>query len=386
MIILNIGILNISYQLLCMQVVWKLLYSTSSARDTGTMYNARNYLRAHNVSQEPMKDVNASVEFIDKYTDSLIVCAGLEYFGMQTIDSEPEKNKFNMMTMQPTQYVQEHLGALVDQFAFHDGPEFAKHDKILCPRCEKSYSTTQGLRKHMRTKHANAHQPQTISSSQPEDSVFNYSCAALSMCLLLRDFQDARRHGDGERIIKLYKFLLLYFKLAGKTKYSYHSLRLLAQVNIILSPRLAHQLTWNRCVNNAGRIDTNVEVDREIEHQNRVFKEECRQFHGKVSPVSVKRVSHSAQQIEKILQQCDKVSDVRMHKGTHKNKDVTADVQKLAQQMYSDNIFQEKIPRHHTGFPAFKKNPLTQLDLVKFQAWMRSKVKEFAAEQTYTGT
>lgn len=78
------------------QVVWKLLYSGSSSRDPGTLHAARNFLKAHNVSTQPMKDVNASVEFLDKYTDALIVSAVLEHFGMATIDAMPSKNKFDM--------------------------------------------------------------------------------------------------------------------------------------------------------------------------------------------------------------------------------------------------------------------------------------------------
>ena len=265
------------------------------------MYAARNFFKAHNVSSHPMKDVNGSVEFLSKYTDSLIVCAVLEHFGMDDVDSEPTKNVYDKDTMEPTEYVRKQLNLIVDTFAIHEGPDFtAEPSKLVCPHCKKEYLQLQGLRKHMKNKH-NSSGTAVESSTGKEDSIFNYSCAALSMCLLWKDFEDARKHGDGERTIRLYKFLMLYFKLANKTKYTYHSLRLLAQVKCILSPRLSHQLIWNRCVNNVGHEDTNSEVDRENEHHNRVFKCECGHFHGKISDASVGRISHSAQACEGLL-------------------------------------------------------------------------------------
>ena len=342
------------------------------------MYAARNFFKAHNVSSHPMKDVNGSVEFLSKYTDSLIVCAVLEHFGMDDVDSEPTRNVYDKDTMEPTEYVRKQLNLIVDTFAIHEGPDFtAEPSKLVCPHCKKEYLQLQGLRKHMKNKH-NSSGTAVQSSTGKEDSIFNYSCAALSMCLLWKDFEDARKHGDGERTIRLYKFLMLYFKLANKTKYTYHSLRLLAQVKCILSPKLSHQLIWNRCVNNVGHEDTNSEVDRENEHHNRVFKCECGHFHGKISDASVGRISHSAQACDRILRKCDKESHVRLQRGEHKSKDVSADVKKLAMHMKKECIFQEKIPRHHHGYPSFAKNPLTKLDLPALQQWMTSKLNEFA--------
>lgn len=343
------------------------------------MYAARNFLKAHNVSSHPMKDVNASVEFMKKYTDSLVVCAVLDHFGMSSVEAEPTKNVFDMNTMQPTEYVRKQLNQIVDTYAIHEGPDFsAEPKKLVCPVCKKEYVQQRGLRKHMEEKHNLA--GHTIQSSTGhEDSIFNYSCAALSMCLLWKDFEDARQHGDGARIIRLYKFFMLYFKLTDKSKYGYHSLRLIAQVECLLSPRLAHQLIWNRCVNNVGDIDTNIEVDRETEHHNRVFQGGCSSFHGKVTDASVDRISHSAQTCDQILHQCDKASHARSQSGAHKSKDVSGDVQKLANHMKKEGIFQEDDEgRHHHAYPSFARNPLTKLDLYALKRWMTSKVKEFA--------
>ena len=45
-----------------------------------------------------------------------------------------------------------------------------------------------------------------------------------------------------------------------------------AQVNCLLSPRLAHSLNWNRFVNTKGLSDTNYPMDLYVEHDNKTFK------------------------------------------------------------------------------------------------------------------
>nr|XP_054757175.1 uncharacterized protein LOC129263286 [Lytechinus pictus] len=360
-----------------LEVIWKVLYSTKSARDPGTLYASRNFLRATNVPASPLKDVNASVEFLTRYSESLIVAAALHHFGMEDVNSQPTRNIIDKDSTNVADEVKEQLGRLVDRYAIHEGPHFDRASKFVCPLCNKEYVHQRSLQKHTEQQHSNEPSKQTTSTNT-EDSMFNYSSAALGMCLLWMDFEDARKYGDGARIIRLYKYFVLYFKLEGKTKYALHSLRLLAQVKCLLSPRLAHQLIWNRVVNNVGKEDTNVELDRENEHHNRIFKEEYRQFHGKVSKASVARVSHSAQTSEKILTKVDEGTQTRAYKGAHKKKDLSEDVQRLAHHMHREQIFSEKDSRHHHAFPSFPLNPLSRLNLASLRSWMSKKLKDFA--------
>ena len=127
------------------------------------------------------------------------------------------------------------------------------------------------------------------SNSTNEDCVRNYSINAL--CMIAKDFEDARKHGDGQRIVRLLKFMMLFFKHDGKHKYAFHILHHLIQIKCVLPPKFAHDLIWNRFVNNCGKIDSNVEMDREMEHYNRAFKLDCKSFMGKVSEQSINRRS-----------------------------------------------------------------------------------------------
>ena len=75
--------------------------------------------------------------------------------------------------------------------------------------------------------------------------------------LLHMNHNDAIKLGDGERVMRLNKFFCLYYKVSGCPKYAFATLHLQAQVDCLLSPRLAHSLTWNRFVNLQGKVDTN---------------------------------------------------------------------------------------------------------------------------------
>ena len=76
------------------QVTWKVLYSTKSSKETGTLYAARNTINARNVTDDPSANFYASTELLNKYDSALITCGGLKHFGMESTDSEPTTNKY----------------------------------------------------------------------------------------------------------------------------------------------------------------------------------------------------------------------------------------------------------------------------------------------------
>ena len=144
-----------------------------------------------------------------------------------------------------------------------------------CSFCDKTDKKINSLRKHNQSVHKNS------SNTNKEDCLQNCTENILALCYTARNFQDARKHGDSDRIISLYKFLLIYFKIDNQTKYAYQSLHLLAQIRFLLQPSLAFELKWNRIVNTKDMIDGNVELDRHLEHLN------LAQFQGKITKKSI---------------------------------------------------------------------------------------------------
>lgn len=236
--------------------------------------------------------------------------AALEFFGMDEPTGEMTRHGIDESSDQQQQ-LHNMIGELVDTFAICSVPLSTEQKRLTCPQCVKTYKQMSGLKRHFSKQHKGMALQIEEEQDPCKDTMKNYCCVALGFCLLARDFRDARKHGDGAHIMLLYKFLLLHFKVAGKSKYAYQVLRLLAMRNCLLTPRMAHQLTWNRFLNFKGKPDTNIEMDRAIEHRNKLFKQECRSFHGKVTHKSVARVGQAAEALDEILYHADKVAKLK---------------------------------------------------------------------------
>ena len=200
---------------------------------------------------------------------------------------------------------------------------------------------------------------------------------------MAKNFIDARKHGDGKRIIRLYKFLLLYFKIDHRKKYAYQSLHLLAQVSFLLPPALAHELTWNRFVNTKGKVDTNVELDRHLEHHNNYVKTDLSQYQGKITDKSIERCSRSYKKMQVIVENFDKQLGVKEPSGRHTQVDWEDDVRQLVEQFVRAEIFTFIPGRNHSRFPGFPKSFLSTLDLLSFKKWIYKKLKEFREMNIY---
>lgn len=161
--------------------------------------------------------------------------------------------------------------------------------------------------------------------------------------------------------------MLLYFKIDHRTKYSYQTIHLLTQVNYLLPPALAHELTWNRTVNNSGKVDGNVELDRELEHRNKYAKSDLKHYLGKITEKSIKRCSRSYDKLQKIVKNFDDIAGVNISSGKHTKPTWNDDVKELADQYKQLNLFKYCPGRYHSKFPAFPKNYLNKLDMLAFK-------------------
>ena len=141
--------------------------------------------------------------------------------------SDPEKNKIQF---------DELMDELLDRFIL-PGTKFNDDEDLTntCPVCRKLYKNLKGLKKHMKDKkHFNSPNKVDADQDSQSDHKFNYVTNSLALCYLAKNFIDARKRGDGERICRLYKYFLLLFKLVGKNKYGNQSLNLLAQIKYFL--------------------------------------------------------------------------------------------------------------------------------------------------------
>ena len=130
------------------------------------------------------------------------------------------------------------------------------------------------------------------------------------------NFHDSTREGDGDRLIRVWKFLLLVFKASRRKNYGTEALNLQLQVNYTLSPRQAVQLKWCRCINTTNRVDKNIPMDLHLEHLTRHLKSTLRNMGANLTDNSVtmaaqcvKIVDSICSQFEECTSNCAKASE-----------------------------------------------------------------------------
>lgn len=103
------------------------------------------------------------------------------------------------------------------------------------------------MARHLQDNHSNYTAVETSDlqecGSTKQDFKFNYHQNKLVFGLLLFDFNDAVREGDGERLLDLYKLALLLYHSEGHTKYAYIVLLHLVKVVAVLPEFEAHRST-----------------------------------------------------------------------------------------------------------------------------------------------
>ncbi len=76
-------------------------------------------------------------------------------------------------------------------------------------------------------------------------TVQSYTKEVLSLGLLFLNFKDAIKEGDGDRVLRMWKYFLLLFRATKHTNYAKEALTLLTQCLFTLPPNLAKQIKWS---------------------------------------------------------------------------------------------------------------------------------------------
>ncbi|XP_061182759.1 uncharacterized protein LOC133191089 [Saccostrea echinata] len=379
-----------------LKVTCSQLYNTSSARNQGTLYAARNTLNSRNVTQQSSQDFYACSDLVEKVTTAYIVTGGLQYFGMDSLNSVPTKNIYNGAIgdkKEMYEYILVHASEFAKRFCVPDTPLLPEYgpqsNSLICRYCNKEYKRPKSLRKHEAKVHGHPDPLYgdtgitEITTQTSEDGVFNYTRLMLNLGLLRMNHNDAIRMGDGEHIMRINQFLVLFYKACNCPKYAYGLLETIAQTKVLLTERMAHRLIWNRTVNHRGEWDSNHPNDLDIEHCNKVFKDEAHSFRGTFTEKTVSRVSRSALSLQSVVQCFDTNCHVKKATSKHTAADFTEDILKLVEQYQKLDLFSIIPGRQHD--PSFQKSkiPLFQLDMDGVRNWISASLSDYKRKHFY---
>ena len=173
------------------------------------------------------------------------------------------------------------------------------------------------------------------------DGVNNYASTVLADGLLLLEFKDAIREGDGLRILRCWK-VFMYFTYARHQNYQYEAFYTLSLVNALASPRVASQITWGHVVNVIGGAGHNVPLDLHMEHLNRTVKDYVASLGANVAERSIIQCGKSLGGISSVTQQFDKDNSVSKPLSTHSSplldEDKATIIQELCKESRVSNI------------------------------------------------
>ena len=95
-------------------VIWKCLFKTTSHKDIGTLYAARNAVNARNVTQDPGNNFYAAQELLNKYTLGYILAGTLHFFQMESTTSGPSLQKLNQTVFYISVKKEERFDLVID--------------------------------------------------------------------------------------------------------------------------------------------------------------------------------------------------------------------------------------------------------------------------------
>ena len=210
-------------------------------------------------------------------------------------------------------------------------------ENLQCKVCGKKYVCIHALQKHEKKNHGIEEVLEPASTEPTQDHLYNYTHQLLILLLLRENHSDAIKLGDGARVLRLYKYFMLFFKVSSCRKYAIAMLHLLAQVNCLLIPRLAHSLVWNPFVNHQGQVDTNHPMDLDVEHDNKYFKNDCHSYRGEFTEKTINRSTERSNQI--VMNFHHETTSVTKPSGIHSRLSTEDDVKALVEHVYSANVY-----------------------------------------------
>ena len=213
---------------------------------------------------------------------------------------------------------------------------------------------------------------------EDDDKVRAYAKEVLSLGVLLLEFKDSVQEGDGERLLLVWRFLLLIFRASNKTKYSFEALNLLLQQNVLLPPRLKYQLMYSRFINTKGKPGTNISIDLHMEHINKIVKGALSSQSSNLSPKAIIRTGQCTGAFVKIAEQFDKVSSLHKESSTHSDAKLIKDITVIVNQLHDTfKVYQYVPKRTHKHFSSLTKTIIAPVkkDKAKILQWMNKHLK-----------
>jgi len=243
-------------------------------------------------------------------------------------------------------------------------------------RCGLVFKTKATRNRHEEQKHGETLPEDSITQEESqEDYKFNYHSAKLTFGLVLLEFNDAVKEGDGGRLFDLYKLALLLYKTHGHYKYAYAVLLYLVKCTAILPPSQALRLKWNRTFNGSGLPGRNIPLDLQKEHDNKAIKCMWRNLGANLDEHNAERTAGTLESRQLVYQSVDRDCDLKEQHFSRGNPKEEEAVVQIISDLQSSKVFTKTPGREgYASFPKFKRDLLHGLDYRDLHKWLREHI------------
>ena len=193
----------------------------------------------------------------------------------------------------------------------------------------------------------------------------------MSFGLLYKELVDAVREGDGLRVLRWWRFMLLIFKSTGRKNYCIEAFILLAQYQYLLNQRERQQLLYSRFINTHGLPGKNISCDLFMEHLNRLLKDAIRALGANKTPKAISRLGKCIAPLADILDMFDTLHNISSQTADHKIPKADKDMTRLVNELHSAGVFHNLPGRKHHSFSKFKNNPVLSLNNEEVNTWLK---------------
>lgn len=303
------------------------------------MYHLRNLLQRRSVTKKVKNDPTASEEFFLLVAESYILYAVMHSFKMESLESAPSHEKFF---------------------------NFESHGKI---QREKLFT-------EMISSVIDNHFNFGKSAKNDCSSVLSYAEETFSLGLFLFELIDSIHEGDGNRIIRCWKYLLLMYKSSNKVKYSVEAFSLLAHYQFIFGERLKRQLLWSRTINMHGKPGKNIPMDLFMEHLNRNFKDSISQLGSNLMDSTLQRTGKALKPLRELLLLYDLVTNISHESMYHTFQSNAKDRSKVIEELQKAKVYDAKSNQKLTHSADFKGSVMDKVDMDELKGWMTTQLKK----------
>lgn len=319
-----------------LEVIWKRLYSSCSVMDFGTLFQLRNVINRRNVVMDVSKDVAACEEFMELITTAHVLSAAIDISGVSSLEG--------------------------------------LSSTILSTADQRTAMTT--IARTLCSQFVNLVFTAELPKDKEVDAMLEYAKETLSLGLLLQEFKDAIREGDGSRVLRCWKYFLLLFRASQHKNYCIEALNFLMLYYYILPPRYAEQMLWGRFVNTEGGPGRNIPADLHMEHMNRLLKGTVNHLGANKTPQAIVRAGKALGVLRSVLEEFDHLTG-RWTTRRHTTRSEANDLIKVVEELSQSKVFTHEPGREHNTFPSMKCNKLLQsIDQKKLHTWMKKKIAD----------